>query len=104
MINFYEIRWSSSGYPVWRSKAAAYAQCDSLFLPYSYYQQDGVGSAAGTKFTQLSAERGRFFKPLTAWLLPVGKEITVSTLCWGRWGAKPVSENSKTDTETGDFW
>lgn len=45
-----------------------------------------------------------FFKPLTAWLLPVGKEITVSTLCWGRWGAKPVSENSKTDTGMGDFW
>ena len=35
LINFDEIRWSSSGYPVWRIKTAAYVQCDCLFLAYS---------------------------------------------------------------------
>lgn len=34
-INFDEIRRSSSGYPVWRTKTAAHVQCDSLFLAYS---------------------------------------------------------------------
>lgn len=34
-INFYEIRWSSSGYSLWRIKTAAYVQCDCLFLAYS---------------------------------------------------------------------
>ena len=35
LINFYGIRWSSSGYPVWSIKTAAYVQCGCLFLAYS---------------------------------------------------------------------
>lgn len=35
LMNFYEVRRFFSGYPVWRSKTAAYVQCGCLLLPCS---------------------------------------------------------------------
>lgn len=73
LINFYEIKWSSSGYPVWRIKTVAYVQHDYLLLAYPLPNR--VVLEILQEHTLLSYQLRAFFKLLAACFLPLIKEI-----------------------------